>query len=165
MNIPFTPLPSAHLLFPSFRTSRSEGNPKNSSDQDRRELKSRSFDLIRVRETGESLRALTRARAYNPRVRARACYVHPRALQTLVLVNVRGFVGFGSAVPGRLCMNEVQAGNRGGDWKRRQGGKAGGGGFLWRPKWSLALAVITRAKEIKSGTKTRISERREKTER
>lgn len=40
--------------------------------------------------------------------RARAYYVHPRALQTLVLVDVRGFAGFGSAVPGRLCKNEVQ---------------------------------------------------------
>lgn len=50
-------------------------------------------------------------------------------------------------------------------WKRRRGLGGEGGGFLWRPKWSLALAVITLAKEIKSVTKTGIFERREKTER
>jgi len=43
-------------------------------------------------------------------------------------------------------------------------GIEGGDGFLWRPKWSLVVAVITRAKEIKNGTKTRISEKRKKTE-
>lgn len=39
----------------------------------------------------------------------------------------------------------------------------GRSGLFWGPRWSLAM--ITRAKEIKSETKTRISERREETER
>lgn len=43
---------------------------------------------------------------------ARACNVHPCALQTLILVDVREFAGFGSygGSYGRLCKNEVQWG-------------------------------------------------------
>lgn len=82
-------------------------------DQDQRELmKSRSFDPTRAREMGKIERELmcpyARARAYSPRECARACNVHPRALQALVLVNIRGLAGFGSMVPDRPCKNEVQ---------------------------------------------------------
>lgn len=72
---------------------------------------------MRARETGEIERereracvSFTRARAHNSRVYARACNVHPRALQASVLDDVRGFAGFDSAVPGRPCKNEVQRG-------------------------------------------------------
>lgn len=71
----------------------------------------------------------------------------------------------------RTCIVSVRfLANRARDWKLKGSGwsgwrAGGGGGLLWRTKWSLALAVITRAKEIKSGTKTGISERREKIER
>lgn len=64
------------------------------------------------------------------RVCARACNVHPRALQALVLVNIRGFAGFGSAVPGRPCENEVQ---RGTERVAEKGDEVQGGEEWWFP--------------------------------
>lgn len=64
------------------------------------------------------------------RVCARACNEHPRALQALVLVNIRGFAGFGSAVPGRPCKNEVQ---RGTERVAEKGDEVQGGEEWWFP--------------------------------
>lgn len=80
---PLSPCPSE-----SFRASRFEGNLKNPVDRGQRELtKSRSFDLMRARETGEierereRLRALTCACAH---VRVTCIHVHyrPRSSST-----------------------------------------------------------------------------------
>lgn len=114
----FSPRISRFIPFPSVAPCRRRAErwrkPKKFRRGQRESTKSHSFDPMRARETGEiereSLRVLTRARAHNSRVYARACNVHPRALQTLVLDDVRGFAGFDSAVPGRPCKNEVQRG-------------------------------------------------------
>lgn len=84
---------------------------------------------MRARETGEIEREKELTCPY-VRVCARACNVHPRALQAPVLVNIRGFAGFGSAVPGRPCKNEVQ---RGTERVAGKGDEVQGGEEWWFP--------------------------------
>lgn len=128
---PLSPCPSE-----SFRASRFEGNLKNSVDRGQRELtKSRSFDLMRARETGEiereSLRALTCACAH---VRVTCIHVHYRPRSSSTFAGSRTSA---PRFPADRARTKCNGGNREG-WLKKETRCKGekSGGFLWRPKWS-----------------------------
>lgn len=106
----FPARPSIVLVVP-----RPEGNPKNSTEQDQRELKSHSFDLTRIREAGknerERERAFVRACA---RVRVTCIHVHYKPWSSS---RVRG-VSAPRFLADRARMR-CNGRSRAGGWKRR----------------------------------------------